>query len=153
MILRKICTFRSTNRRLNKNRNKPTRVRSRAQALGRARSAPVPRACAQPCPREPISAPGAQQSTPHSASLPEQKLQLRRALHRPPSLPEHGRHGQPTSGHHHRRPAPWRDRQRPPDLTRPFAGPLPLLVSRATAFSSSVIVQAREERELEREKD
>jgi hypothetical protein len=39
--------------------------------------------------------PGAQQSTPHSASLPEQKLQLRRALHRPPSLPEHGRRGQP----------------------------------------------------------
>ena len=54
-----------------------------------------PRAYAQPCLRAPISAPGAQQSTPHSASLPEQKLQLRRALHRPPSQPEHDRRGQP----------------------------------------------------------
>jgi hypothetical protein len=59
------------------------------------RSPPVPRNCAQPCPRAPISAPSAQQSTHHFASHPEQKLQLRRALHRSPSLPEHGRRGQP----------------------------------------------------------
>jgi hypothetical protein len=60
-----------------------------------ARSAPVPRAYAQPCPRAPISTSGAQQSALHSASHPEQKLQLRRALHRPPSLPEHDHRGQP----------------------------------------------------------
>jgi hypothetical protein len=54
----------------------------------RARSALVPRACTQPCPRAPISTPGAQQSTLHSASCPEQELQLWRALLRPPSLPE-----------------------------------------------------------------
>jgi hypothetical protein len=104
-ILGKICTFRSTNRRLNLGRNTPPRVRSRAQALGRALaalcarrawSAPVARACAHPCPRAPISAPSAQQSTLHLVSRPEQKLQLRRALHRPPSLPEHGRLASPS---------------------------------------------------------
>ena len=102
-ILGKICTFRSTNIHLNKGRNKRPRVRSRAQALGRALAAlytcathgrllsptPMP----SHCPRAPISTPSAQESTPHSSSLPEQKLQLRRALHRLPSLPEHGCHG------------------------------------------------------------
>jgi hypothetical protein len=47
-----------------------------------------PRACAQPCPRVPISTPGAQRSALHSASRPEQELQLRRALPRPPSPSE-----------------------------------------------------------------
>jgi hypothetical protein len=37
----------------------------------------------------------------------------------------------------------------PPDLTRPFARPLPSPVSCATAFSSSVTIQAREECGLE----
>ena len=54
----------------------------------RARSALVPRACAQPCLRAPISTPGAQRSALHSASRPEQELQLWRALPRPPSLLE-----------------------------------------------------------------
>jgi hypothetical protein len=54
----------------------------------RARSASVPRACAQPCQRAPISTPGAQRSALHSASSPEQELQLRRALPHPPSPPE-----------------------------------------------------------------
>jgi hypothetical protein len=87
-ILGKICTFWSANRRLNSGRIRLPRVRSCAQALGRARSASFPRACAQPCPRAPISTPGAQRSALHSASRPEQELQLRRALPCPPSPPE-----------------------------------------------------------------
>ena len=54
----------------------------------RARSASVPRAYAQPCPRAPISTLGVQRSALHSASHPEQELQLQRALLRPPSPPE-----------------------------------------------------------------
>jgi hypothetical protein len=54
----------------------------------RARSVSVPCACTQPCPRAPISTPGAQRSALHSASRPEQDLPLRRALPRPPSPPE-----------------------------------------------------------------
>jgi hypothetical protein len=96
-ILGKICTFRSANRHLNLGRITLPHVRSRAQALDRALaalcarrawSAHVPRACAQPCPRAPISTPDAQRSTLYSASRPEQELQLRRALLRPPSLLE-----------------------------------------------------------------
>jgi hypothetical protein len=45
-----------------------------------------------------------------------------------------GARGQPYSGHHRRRFAPRRDCQEPPNLTRPSTRPLPLLVSRATAF-------------------
>jgi hypothetical protein len=89
--------FRLANRRLNSGRITLPRVRSRAQALGRAlaalcarraRSAPVLRACAQPCPRAPISTSGAQRTALHCASRPEQELQLRRALLCPSSLPE-----------------------------------------------------------------
>jgi hypothetical protein len=102
-ILGKICTFRSANRRLNSGRITLPRVRSRAQALDRALATLCARAAhgrrlshaTQPCPRAPISTSGAQQSTLHFASRPEQKLQLRRALHRPPSLPKHGHRGQP----------------------------------------------------------
>jgi hypothetical protein len=44
-------------------------------------SAP-PRTCAQPCPRAPINlSPSARQFTPHPASLPRAKPQLRRAPH------------------------------------------------------------------------
>jgi hypothetical protein len=53
----------------------------------------------------------------------------------PPTSPTACARGQPSSGHHYRRSAPRRDRQRPPNLARPFAGPLPSPVSRATAFS------------------
>jgi hypothetical protein len=42
--------------------------------------------------------------------------------------------GQPYSGHHSRRPAPWCDRQDLPDLTQPFIGPPSPPVSRATLF-------------------
>jgi hypothetical protein len=53
-----------------------------------ARLASVSRACAQPCPRAPISTPGVQRSALHSASCPEQELQLRQALLRLPSPPK-----------------------------------------------------------------
>jgi hypothetical protein len=53
--------------------------------------------------------------------------------------------GQPYSGHHHRRSAPRRDRQEPTDLTRPSTGPLPLPVSRTTAFLPMATVLARRE--------
>jgi hypothetical protein len=87
--------FRSANRCLNSGRITLPRVRSRAQALGRAlaalcarraRSALVP--CAQPCLRAPISTLGAQRPALHSASRPEKELQLRRALLCLPSLSE-----------------------------------------------------------------
>jgi hypothetical protein len=42
--------------------------------------------------------------------------------------------GQPYFDHHRRRSTPRRDRQKPPDLTRPSTRPLPPLVSRATVF-------------------
>jgi hypothetical protein len=60
-----------------------------------------PCACAQPCLRAPISPPGAQQFTPHPASLPEQKPQLRRALRRPPFPPEHAHYGPAAPSHLH----------------------------------------------------
>jgi hypothetical protein len=96
-ILAKLCTSRLAKRHLNSGRITLPHVRSRAQALGRAlaalcvrcaRSASVSRACTQPCPRAPIRTPGVQRSALHSASCPAQELQLRRALLRPPSLPE-----------------------------------------------------------------
>jgi hypothetical protein len=45
--------------------------------------------------------------------------------------------------------APRCDRQKPPNLTRPFAEPLHSSISHATAFSSSDTVQAKEEYGLE----
>jgi hypothetical protein len=84
-------------------------------------------ACAQPCPRAPISAPGAQQSARHFASRPEQKLQLRRALHRPPSLPEHGCTWPALSDDPQPRPSPWmaslRGGEAFPSLSRGIASP------------------------------
>jgi hypothetical protein len=52
-----------------------------------------------------------------------------------PTSPTTCARGQPYSGHHRRRSSPWRDRQKPPNLTRPSTGPLLPSVSRATAFS------------------
>jgi hypothetical protein len=58
-----------------------------------------------------------------------------RPEHAPPTSPTACARGQPSFGHQRRRSAPRCDRQRPPDLTQPFAGPLPSPVSRATTFS------------------
>jgi hypothetical protein len=58
-----------------------------------------------------------------------------RLEHASPTSPTAPARGQPYSGHHRRRFAPRRDRQKPPDLIRPSTGPLPPPVSRATAFS------------------
>jgi hypothetical protein len=58
-----------------------------------------------------------------------------RPEHAPPTSSTACTRGQPSSGHHRRWSAPRRDCQRPSDLARPFAGPLPLPVSRVSAFS------------------
>jgi hypothetical protein len=86
-------------RRLNSGRITLPRVRSRARAFGRALAALYARATHGRClfphaPRVPISTFGAQQSALHFVARPSQKLQLRRALHRPPSLPKHDHRGQ-----------------------------------------------------------
>jgi hypothetical protein len=57
-----------------------------------------------------------------------------RPEHSSPTSPIAYARGQPYSGHHRRRSAPWRDRQEPPDLIRPSTGPLLQPVSRATTF-------------------
>jgi hypothetical protein len=57
-----------------------------------------------------------------------------RLEHAPSTSPTACARGQPSFGHHLWRFAPRRDRQRPPDLTRPFAGLLPSPVSHTTAF-------------------
>jgi hypothetical protein len=58
-----------------------------------------------------------------------------RPEHASPTSPTACARGQPYSGHHRRRSAPRRDRQKPSDLTQPSTGPLPPLVSCAIAFS------------------
>jgi hypothetical protein len=58
-----------------------------------ARSASVPRACAQPCPRAPISTSGAQRSALHSASRPSKNSnsgEVSSARHHRPSLGHRG---------------------------------------------------------------
>jgi hypothetical protein len=58
-----------------------------------------------------------------------------RPEHASPTSPTACARGQPYSGHHRRQSTPRRDRQKPPNLTRPSIGPLLPPVSRATAFS------------------
>jgi hypothetical protein len=58
-----------------------------------------------------------------------------RQEHASPTSPTACARGQPYSGQHRRLSTPRRDRQKPPDLTRPSTGPIPPPVSRATAFS------------------
>jgi hypothetical protein len=91
-------------RRLNSGRITLPRVRSRARAFGCALAAPCARAVPGRC-----MSPRLLPATPEGAykylwcaavrsslrRTPEQKLQLRWALHHPTSLPEHGRRGQP----------------------------------------------------------
>jgi hypothetical protein len=57
-----------------------------------------------------------------------------RPEHTLPTSPTAYARGQTYSGHHHRRPAPQRDRQDLPDLTKPFTGPPSPPVSRTVLF-------------------
>jgi hypothetical protein len=96
-ILGKICTFWSANGRLNLGRITLPRVRSRAQALGRALAALCARTVhgrllsprLRPAmPKGTYKYLGCAIVCPSLCLMPEQELQLRRALLRPPSPPE-----------------------------------------------------------------